>query len=116
MALYDYETALALAKTGRHVHALFLCHQAVERMLKAMIARNMGQAVPRSSNLRLLVRKLDIRLEGHQEALIENLSPYSLCCLYPHDLTEGSEEISRDQISLCLERTCAFLRQPPVTR
>ena len=35
LAEYDLETAGAMLRTARHLYVGFMCHQAVEKMLKA---------------------------------------------------------------------------------
>ena len=37
-ARYDLETAQAMMESGRYLYVLFCCQQAVEKMLKALIA------------------------------------------------------------------------------
>jgi HEPN domain-containing protein len=38
-SLYDIETAKAMLDTGRYLYVLFCCQQAVEKMLRALMAR-----------------------------------------------------------------------------
>ncbi len=32
---YDYDTALAMMQTGRYLYVGFMCHQTIEKILKA---------------------------------------------------------------------------------
>ncbi|MCL2225121.1 MAG: HEPN domain-containing protein [Defluviitaleaceae bacterium] len=49
----DIETAKALLKTGRYLYVGFMCHQAIEKSLKAVIARACaeGEIPPKIHNL-----------------------------------------------------------------
>ena len=50
-SLYDIETAKAMFDTGRYLYVLFCCQQAVEKMLKALIAQRTRDLPPRLHNL-----------------------------------------------------------------
>ena len=50
-ARYDLETARAMLDAGRYLYVLFCCQQAVEKMLKALIARRTQALPPRLHNL-----------------------------------------------------------------
>lgn len=40
LADYDYETAKAMLNTGRYLYVGFMCHQVIEKALKAVISRD----------------------------------------------------------------------------
>ena len=48
---YDLETAKAMLDAGRYLYVLFCCQQAVEKMLKALIAKRTKALPPRLHNL-----------------------------------------------------------------
>lgn len=50
-AEYDMETADAMLKSKRYPYCLFMTHQAIERLLKAQIAKNTKTHAPRGHNL-----------------------------------------------------------------
>ena len=45
-AQYDLETARAMLASGRLLYVLFCCQQAVEKMLKGIIAKRTGPCLP----------------------------------------------------------------------
>ena len=53
IADYDIETASAMLKTGRYLYVGFMCHQVIEKALKAVIARNCkeGEMPPKIHHL-----------------------------------------------------------------
>lgn len=50
MAEYDLETAKAMLDTKRHLYVGFMCHQTIEKGLKAVIAKT-GDFPPKIHNL-----------------------------------------------------------------
>ncbi|MCL2740413.1 MAG: HEPN domain-containing protein [Oscillospiraceae bacterium] len=43
IADYDLDTAKAMLKTGRYLYVGFMCHQTIEKALKAIIARDCAE-------------------------------------------------------------------------
>jgi HEPN domain-containing protein len=50
-AEYDIQTAESLLKTRRYIYVVFMCHLAVEKTLKAIIAETVTIAPPRTHQL-----------------------------------------------------------------
>ena len=40
LADYDLETARAMLQTGRYLYVGFMCHQVIEKALKAVVSSN----------------------------------------------------------------------------
>lgn len=55
LARDDLKVSGLVAKRGYHLHALFLSQQAIEKMLKAIIAENSPDNPPYTHNLMLLL-------------------------------------------------------------
>lgn len=53
-AEYDLTTAEHMLGTGRYLYIAFVCHQAVEKMLKAHIVLNQKRRPPLGQDLRRL--------------------------------------------------------------
>lgn len=53
LAKYDLETAKAMNDTKRYLYVGFMCHQVIEKALKAYYARRFEDAPPYTHNLRL---------------------------------------------------------------
>ncbi len=66
LADYDIETARHMLATGRYLYVVFLCHLALEKLLKAHVAEVI-QAVPiKTHDLIYLVKKSELKLpENH---------------------------------------------------
>lgn len=71
-AEYDLETAWALFEKNRYPYALFIGHLALEKLLKAIVAKDTGEHAPRIHNLPMLAGMLSEPVEEkHLEKLAE---------------------------------------------
>lgn len=86
-AEYDLDTARAMLETGRHLYVGFMCHQVIEKMLKACFVNATGQIPPYTHNLELLARKssLDKLMNGEQQDFLRRLEPLNVESRYPAD-------------------------------
>lgn len=73
---YDMVTAKAMQKTGRYLYVGFMCHQVIEKALKAVIAQNCaeGEIPPKIHHLLKLAdrAKLFEKMTSEQQALLKN--------------------------------------------
>jgi len=86
LAEYDMETAKAMLATGRHLYVGFLCHQIIEKTLKAVIAKDRN-IPPKIHNLTRLAElgRLDACLNQEQNDFIDALLPLNIEARYPAD-------------------------------
>ena len=87
LAEYDIETAKAMLKTGRHLYVGFMCHQTIEKALKAVIAHNCdeGELPPRTHHLLKLSERANLfaAMSKEQQAFIKRLNPMNIEARYP---------------------------------
>lgn len=84
-AEYDFGTAEAMFKSRRYIYAVFMCHLAIEKGLKGVIASR-NELPPRSHDLVfLLERAMPDSNEGHVR-FIEMLNDVSVPTRYPDEL------------------------------
>ena len=67
---YDLQTADAMLNTGRYIYAIFMCQQAIEKVMKAFI-NNLGKDVLPIHNLRRLAEKAGLIDDLTEEHLIK---------------------------------------------
>ncbi|MCL2446266.1 MAG: HEPN domain-containing protein [Oscillospiraceae bacterium] len=87
LADYDLETAQAMLKTKRYLYVGFMCHQTIEKALKAVIAKDCadGDTPPKIHDL----TKLSVRanmleaMSDEQQDFIEKLNPLNIQARYP---------------------------------
>jgi len=85
-ACYDFETAKAMQEAQRHLYVLFCCQQAVEKMLKALIAKRINESPPRTHNLIQLSKKACLDLTESQEGLLRDLAGFYIATRYPEEI------------------------------
>ena len=87
LADYDIETAKAMLKTERLLYVGFMCHQTIEKSLKAIISKNCkeGQIPPKIHDLSKLAVRAQIfyLMTEDQQDFMEDLNPLNVEARYP---------------------------------
>jgi HEPN domain-containing protein len=100
IADYDVETAKAMLETKRYLYVGFMCHQTIEKALKAIIARDCadGEIPPKIHDLtKLSVRaKLLDAMSVEQQDFIERLNPLNLEARYPEYKERIAQTLNND--------------------
>ena len=87
IAHYDLVSAKAMMETKRFLYVGFLCHQVVEKCLKAYFWHTKKKVPPYSHNLLVLSEEsgLDKRASKDHFALFDELMPLNIQARYPED-------------------------------
>src|SRR4030065_285455 len=94
MADYDLDTARHMLATGRYLYVVFLCHLALEKMLKAYVTE-LTQTMPQKSHdLIFLVKKCDLELPELYLDFIGKINTASIPTRYPDDLQRTIQDYS----------------------
>jgi len=103
---YDLETARAMFKAGRYLYVVFMCQQAVEKNVKAILAFQ-GKEIKPIHHISRLSELAGILQEFEQETLtfIENLSGYYLNARYKETIGALSKAIGRKEAKEYLIKT-----------
>jgi HEPN domain-containing protein len=82
---YDIETAQAMLDTQRYLYVGFMCHQAIEKILKAYYSERTEEIPPYTHNLTRLTELsgLNDLLDEEQFTIIDNLEPLNIEARYP---------------------------------
>jgi len=104
-ARYDLDTARAMLESKRHLYVLFCCQQAVEKMLKAVIAERSGQCPPRLHNLMPLAKHAGLEPDASQSRLMRELSEYYVQSRYPDQLEVRFADVPRETVQEVLNET-----------
>lgn len=102
---YDLETARAMMSSGRYLYVLFCCQQAVEKIIKAIIAQRLGEMPPRIHNLARLAETGRIPLSDEKADLLRELSAHYVQTRYPEELAQLLSGIDADVARRVLEQT-----------
>jgi len=85
---YDYDTAELLRQSGRNFYAVFMCHMAIEKALKALLLLKTGEIPLKTHNLLLLLSKIGIKPPEPIAESIVKLNEANVATRYPEQLSE----------------------------
>ena len=94
---YDLDTAKAMLDTGRYLYVSYMCQQAVEKILKAIIAQQGKENFPIHNLNRLAeISLIGSELNSEQFNFLAELTPYNIEARYG-DYKESLSEIINDK-------------------
>ena len=100
---YDMDTADAMHHSGRHFHAVFMCHLSIEKSLKGLYSKVLNKVPPKTHNLLYLVSEIGRKPEQELEKFIVKLNTAGVTTRYPDDLERMqiayTAEITREIIT-----------------
>jgi len=82
-AVYDMETAESLFASRRYPYCLFMCHLAVEKLLKSIIVETTSEHAPYTHNLVELATRSGASFDEEQKSLIAELNEFNIEARYP---------------------------------
>lgn len=85
MSDYDFDTAKAMLETGRYLYVGFMCHQVIEKLLKAYWSDHLEEPPLKIHTLSRLAEKTLINKEMSEDQLdfIDILEPLNIEARYP---------------------------------
>lgn len=85
IAQYDLDTAETVLTGGRYLYVGFMCHQVIEKTLKACYVKHRQGVPPYSHNLGYLGRESGIYdfLSEEQKDFLDSLEPLNIESRYP---------------------------------
>lgn len=85
MSDYDLETANAMLATSRYLYVGFMCHQTIEKILKAFWSKNLEETPLKIHSLSRLIERtgLDGQLSDEQLDFIDRFEPLNIEARYP---------------------------------
>lgn len=102
-AIYDIETAEAMLLSQRNVYAVFMCHLALEKSLKAHWVKAMGDYAPKTHNLLLLTKGLNISEDKLQ--FLATINTANIQTRYPEELTKAIQKYNNSLVSEWIQKT-----------
>ena len=108
---YDLRTAEAMYRAGRYLYVVFMCHLAIEKMLKALLADQYPEdAPPKIHNLINLAQRTEISLPGDLRDFLQRIDNVSVMTRYPEDLRTLSREFNKDTVKRILTDTKRMIK------
>ena len=85
LAEYDLDTATAMLETKRFLYVGFMCHQCIEKAIKAVISVSSDEMPPKVHNLLRLAEQCDLlnKMNDTQKNVLFTLNPLNIESRYP---------------------------------
>ncbi|MCD6334551.1 MAG: HEPN domain-containing protein [Candidatus Latescibacteria bacterium] len=83
IAEYDLETAKSMFKSRRYLYTVFMCQQALEKIIKAHYILEKGKEAPGSHNLSYLAGLTALNLDESQLSFFDRLTAFYIQGRYP---------------------------------
>ena len=99
IADYDLDTALVMLEGKRFLYVGFMCHQVVEKSLKACCAAQSDEMPPYTHNLSQLAKKTNLYqlFSDQQKDLLDLLEPLNVEARYPTHKEKISKSLSAEK-------------------
>lgn len=104
---YDLKTAEVMLAGERYLYVAFMCHQAIEKILKAHYVKTLNSMPPYTHSLSHLISKCQFRetLSAEQEAFLTRLEPMNIEARYPTHKEQLFRSLSKQVCSDLLIQT-----------
>lgn len=79
----DIETASILISSGKHIEGMFFCHLCIEKIIKALVVKQIQDIPPRTHDLFYLVNLARLDFSEQQSDFMQILMKYQLEGRYP---------------------------------
>ncbi len=111
LAEYDFDTAKAMQETKRYLYVGFMCHQTIEKGMKAIIA-DLGIFPPKSHNLIELAKNANIysTLSQDQKDFLLDLNPLNIEARYPTYVNKINSTLTESKCKTILSDTEVFFK------
>ena len=107
MSDYDLETAEAMIATGRYLYVGFMCHQTIEKILKARWSNRLEEPPLKIHSLSRLAERtgLDNELPEERMGFIDRLEPLNIEARYPSYKERLMKSLTKEYCKWLLAQT-----------
>ena len=107
MSDYDLETAEAMLATGRYLYVGFMCHQTIEKILKARWSNRLEEPPLKIHSLSRLAERtgLDKELPEELMGFIDKLEPLNIEARYPSYKERLMKSLTKEYCKWLLAQT-----------
>ena len=103
-AIYDIETAESMYESGKYIYTIFMCHLALEKILKAKVQEITEKMPPRVHNLRYLLKLTQLTISDETFEFISKLSDVSIPTRYPEDFPKLTASYNKKSVKEYLKK------------
>jgi len=104
---YDLDTARAMYATKRYLYVGFMCHQTIEKIIKAYYSYKKNNISPFSHSLSHIAKKGEFYNEFNdaQKDFIDQLEPLNIEARYPSDKERLFKSLTEERCQIILTKT-----------
>jgi HEPN domain-containing protein len=108
---YDYEVARSMHTAGHYLYVGFMCHQSVEKILKAIYVKKRNTTPPYIHKLDKLIEFTSLNDEFSERyyEIIDELSPLNIQARYPAHKDMVYKQLNTDKSKDILTKTGELL-------
>lgn len=107
IANYDLETAEAMYQTRRWLYVAFMCHQVIEKTLKAYWCSTQDDIPPYTHNHKRLASGCGLYdlMTNEQKSFIETVTNYNIEARYPEDKDALAQTLTKEACRELIDET-----------
>ncbi len=107
IADYDLDTAEAMYHTGRRLYVAFMCHQVIEKTLKAYWCATQPEDPPYTHSHMRLARGSGLyeQMDDSQRDFLDLITNYNIEARYPEDKEELSRSLTNEFCRQMIDET-----------
>lgn len=104
---YDYDTAKAMLVSGRYLYVGFMCHQTIEKILKAYFNSTNPDPAPFTHSLSYIAKKANLydQLPEEFKDFIDELEPLNIEARYPSQKEKLMKSLTKTKCEEILKNT-----------
>ncbi|MDR1219794.1 MAG: HEPN domain-containing protein [Treponema sp.] len=107
-AQYDLDAAEAMFSSGRWFYVVFMCQQALEKLVKGLYTVYVDDNVPKTHNIKTVFERFEDKLpiQASQEVrhVFDTLSGYYLGSRYPDFMNDLTTAVNKDAAERVLQK------------
>jgi HEPN domain-containing protein len=111
-AKYDIETAEAMLLSGRWFYVVFMCQQAIEKLVKGLYNFYIDDNVPRVHNIQEICDKvsdrLPLKISDENYTLCKKLTSYYIAHSYPDFISKVGASVDKKTATDILHESKEF--------
>lgn len=107
IADYDLDTAETLYRGGRWLYVAFMCHQVIEKTIKAYWSSQLDDIPPYTHNHMRLAEGCGLyeQMSEEQKTFLEVITNYNIEARYPEDKAELARTLTPDNCRNLIDKT-----------
>jgi len=107
---YDLKTAESLLKARRKIYVIFMCHLAIEKILKGIVSEKQEKLPPYTHNLVYLRELTELTLPKELNDFLELINGKSVPMRYPENVLNLEKQFSVELTRNYLKKTKEVLQ------